>query len=88
MFCGTFLKLSTLKNLLCPSKISSLYKFIGMFARLSTFFSFWGICGLLLGLGLGLGFGFRLDLRVRFCVMVRDRVRFFVGVSVQVMVRV
>ena len=38
MFCGTFLKLSTLKNLLCPSKISSLYKFIGMFARLSTSF--------------------------------------------------
>ena len=35
-----------------------------------------------------MGFGFRLDLRVRFCVMVRDRVRFFVGVSVQVMVRV
>ena len=42
MFCGTFLKLSTLKNLLCLPKISSLYKVIGMFARLSTFFSFLG----------------------------------------------
>ena len=38
MFCGTFIKLSTLKNLLCPPRISSLYKFIGMFARLSTSF--------------------------------------------------
>ena len=41
MFCGMFLKLSTLKNLLCPPRISSLYKFIGMFARFSTSF-FWG----------------------------------------------
>ena len=38
MFCGMFLKLSTLKNLLCPPRISSLYKFIDMFARLSTSF--------------------------------------------------
>ena len=38
MFCGTFLKLSTLKILLCPPKISLLYKFIGIFARLSTSF--------------------------------------------------
>ena len=70
MFCDTFLKLSTLKILLCPPKISLLYSFIGIFARRSTsfffffFFFFWGggggICGLLLGLGLGLGFGFRI----------------------------
>ena len=57
MFCGTFLKLSTLKILICPPRISSLYKFFGMFARLSTSL-LEGICGLLLGLGLG--FGFRL----------------------------
>ena len=38
MFCGTFLKLSTLKILLCPPRISSLYKLFGMLARLS--FSF------------------------------------------------
>ena len=38
MFCGTFIKLSTLKKLLGPPRISSLYKFIGMFARLSTSF--------------------------------------------------
>ena len=38
MFCGTFLKLSTLKNLLGPPRISLLNKLIGMFARLSTSF--------------------------------------------------
>ena len=38
MFCGTFLKLSTLKIVLCPPRISPLYKFIGMFAKLSTSF--------------------------------------------------
>ena len=38
MFCGTFLKLLTLKNLLGPPRISSLNKFIDMFARLSTSF--------------------------------------------------
>ena len=38
MFCGTFLKLSSLKNLIGPPRISLLNKFIGMFARLSTSF--------------------------------------------------
>ena len=38
MFCGALLKLSTLKILLFPPRISSLYKFIGMFARLSPSF--------------------------------------------------
>ena len=35
---GTFLKFSTLKILLSPPRISSLYKFISMFAKLSTSF--------------------------------------------------
>ena len=38
MFCGTFLKLSTLKNVIGPPRISLLNKFISMFARLSTSF--------------------------------------------------
>ena len=43
MFCSTFLKFSTLKILPCPPTISSLYKFIGMFARLSTSSFFGGM---------------------------------------------
>ena len=71
MFCGTFLKLSTLKILLGPPRISPLYKFIGMFDRLSTsfylfiylfIFFFWGGGDLwfIVRVRERLGFGFRL----------------------------
>ena len=36
MLCRTFINFLTLKVLSCPLTISSLYKFIDMFARLST----------------------------------------------------
>ena len=62
MSSGTFLKFSTSKFLPCPSTISWLYKFIGMFARLSASSFFWRVCGLLVGLGLGLGFRLGLGL--------------------------
>ena len=81
MFCDTFLKLSTLKILLCPRRISSLYKFIGMFARRSISF-FLGDLWFIVRVRVRVRVRVWVRVRVRFCVMVRDRVRFFVRVSV------
>ena len=87
MFSGTFLKLSTLKILLCPLRISSHYKFIGKFARLLTSF-FLRVLWFIVRVRVSVRVRVEVRLRVRYCVTVGDRVRIFVRVRVQVMVRV
>ena len=73
MLCRTFSSFLTLKVLSCPLTISSLYKFIDMFARLSTSLGKkGGGGGVLLGLasafrfrlGLGLGDRVRISFRI------------------------
>ena len=87
MFCGTFLKLSTLKTFVMSSE-NLLTLQIYRNVRYTFNFFLLGDLWFTVRVRVGVRVRVYVRVRVRFCVMVRDRIRFFVRVSVQVIVRV